>query len=76
MRASVMARLQLETDLRHAIDGGEFRNFYQPIVDLVSGEIVGFEALLRWQHPRRGMLGPEEFIPVAEETGLIRELGW
>jgi diguanylate cyclase (GGDEF)-like protein/PAS domain S-box-containing protein len=76
MRASVMARLQLETDLRHAIDGGEFRNFYQPIVNLVSGEIVGFEALLRWQHPRRGLLGPEEFIPVAEETGLIRELGW
>jgi diguanylate cyclase (GGDEF)-like protein/PAS domain S-box-containing protein len=76
MRASVMARLQLETDLRHALDREEFRNFYQPIVDLASGEIVGFEALLRWQHPTRGLLGPEEFIPVAEETGLIRELGW
>jgi diguanylate cyclase (GGDEF)-like protein/PAS domain S-box-containing protein len=76
MRASVMARLQLETDLRHALERGEFRNFYQPIVALVSGEIAGFEALLRWQHPTRGLLGPIEFIPVAEETGLIRELGW
>src|SRR5260221_6565784 len=76
MRASVMARLQLETDLRHALEREEFRNFYQPIVKLVSGEIVGFEALLRWQHPTRGLLGPDEFIPVAEETGLIRELGW
>jgi diguanylate cyclase (GGDEF)-like protein/PAS domain S-box-containing protein len=76
MRASVMARLQLETDLRHALERGEFRNFYQPIVALVSGEIAGLEALLRWQHPTRGLLGPSEFIPVAEETGLIRELGW
>jgi EAL domain-containing protein (putative c-di-GMP-specific phosphodiesterase class I) len=76
MRASVMARLQLEMDLRRAIERGEFTNFYQPIVFLASGEIVGFEALLRWQHPRRGQLGPEEFIAVAEETGLIRELGW
>jgi EAL domain-containing protein (putative c-di-GMP-specific phosphodiesterase class I) len=71
-----MARLQLETDLRHALERGEFRNFYQPIVALVSGEIAGFEALLRWQHPTRGLLGPSEFISVAEETGLIRELGW
>jgi diguanylate cyclase (GGDEF)-like protein/PAS domain S-box-containing protein len=76
MRASVMARLQLETDLRHALERGEFRNFYQPIVALSSGEIAGFEALLRWDHPTRGLLGPDEFIPVAEETGLIRELGW
>jgi diguanylate cyclase (GGDEF)-like protein/PAS domain S-box-containing protein len=76
MRASVMARLQLENDLRHALERGEFRNFYQPIVALVSGEIAGFEALLRWQHPTRGLLAPIEFIPVAEETGLIRELGW
>ncbi|MGH9542261.1 MAG: putative bifunctional diguanylate cyclase/phosphodiesterase [Terriglobales bacterium] len=76
MRADVIARLQLETDLRHALERGEFRNFYQPIVMLATGEIAGFEALLRWQHPTRGMLGPEEFIVAAEETGLIRELGW
>jgi diguanylate cyclase (GGDEF)-like protein/PAS domain S-box-containing protein len=76
MRATVMARLQLEMDLRRAIERKEFSNFYQPIVFLASGEIVGFEALLRWQHPTRGHLGPEEFIAVAEETGLIRDLGW
>jgi diguanylate cyclase (GGDEF)-like protein/PAS domain S-box-containing protein len=76
MRASVTNRLQLETDLRHGIERQEFRNFYQPIVSLQSGAIVGFEALLRWQHPTRGIVEPGEFIPVAEETGLIRELGW
>lgn len=76
MRASVIARLQLETDLRDAIERDEFRNYYQPIVSLESGRIIGFEALLRWQHPTRGLLKPSEFIPVAEETGMIRELGW
>src|SRR5258708_39594030 len=77
MRASVIARLQLETDLRQALERKEFRNFYQPIVDLASGEVVGFEALLRWHHPTPGLLGPEEFIPVAAENGLIRDLvGW
>ncbi len=76
MRASLVARLQVETDLRHALERNEFRNFYQPIVALDSGRIVGFEALLRWEHPSRGLIGPEHFIHIAEETGLIRELGW
>jgi diguanylate cyclase (GGDEF)-like protein/PAS domain S-box-containing protein len=76
MRASLVARLQIETDLRHGLERGEFRNFYQPIVALDSGRIVGFEALLRWEHPTRGLITPDEFIFVAEETGLIRELGW
>jgi diguanylate cyclase (GGDEF)-like protein/PAS domain S-box-containing protein len=76
MRASVMARLQLEMDLHRAIERNEFSNFYQPIISLASGEIVGFESLLRWHHPTRGQLGPEEFIAVADENGLIRELGW
>ena len=76
MRASVTHRLQLETDLRHAIDRQEFRNYYQPIISLQNGKIAGFEALLRWQHPTQGMIEPNEFIPIAEETGMIRELGW
>ena len=76
MRATITSRLQLETDLRHALHRKEFRNVYQPIVLLSTGQVAGFEALLRWQHPERGLLGPTEFIPVAEETGLIRELGW
>ncbi len=76
MRASVIARLQLETDLRSALEREEFRNFYQPIVSLGTGRITGFEALLRWQHPTRGLLQPLHFIPIAEETGIIREIGW
>jgi len=76
MRATISSRMQLETDLRHALERKEFRNVYQPIVLLATGQVAGFEALLRWQHPERGLLGPNEFIPVAEETGLIRELGW
>ncbi len=76
MRAGVVARLQLEMDLRRALEHQEFHNVYQPIVSLAAGQIVGFEALLRWQHPTRGLLGPEQFIAVAEETGLIRDLGW
>ena len=76
MRASVTQRLQLETDLRHAIDRQEFRNYYQPIISLQTGQIAGFEALLRWQHPTHGLVEPNDFIPIAEETGMIRELGW
>jgi diguanylate cyclase (GGDEF)-like protein/PAS domain S-box-containing protein len=76
MRASVIARLQLETDLRIAMEREEFQNFYQPIVSLDTGRITGFEALLRWKHPSRGLLQPSDFIPVAEEIGMIREIGW
>jgi EAL domain-containing protein (putative c-di-GMP-specific phosphodiesterase class I) len=71
MRAEVVARLQLENDLRRAVDRGELLLFYQPIVRLASREVAGFEALLRWQHPQRGLIAPGEFISIAEETGLI-----
>jgi diguanylate cyclase (GGDEF)-like protein/PAS domain S-box-containing protein len=70
MHANAVKRLQLETDLRRAIDSGEFHVYYQPIVSLRSGKIVGFEALSRWHHPR-GMVMPNDFIPVADETGII-----
>jgi diguanylate cyclase (GGDEF)-like protein/PAS domain S-box-containing protein len=71
MYAYALARLQLETDLRRAIDYNELCVYYQPIVALFSNQIVGFEALIRWQHPERGLINPADFIPVAEETGLI-----
>jgi diguanylate cyclase (GGDEF)-like protein/PAS domain S-box-containing protein len=71
MHARVVALLQLENDLRRAIERGEFCLHYQPIVALADGRVTGFEALVRWQHPERGLVLPGEFIPVAEETGLI-----
>jgi len=70
MYVTAVSRLQLETDLRRAIERHEFRVYYQPIVSLKIGRIIGFEALVRWQHPIRGLLPPEEFLPVVEETGL------
>ena len=76
MRDLITRRLEVENDLRRALERDEFRNYYQPIISLESGAIVGFEALLRWQHPTRGLVEPIEFIPVAEENGLIRDLGW
>ncbi|MBR0903000.1 EAL domain-containing protein [Bradyrhizobium liaoningense] len=75
MDASAKARLTMEQDLRQALVNGGFEIHYQPLVDLRSGEVSGCEALLRWRHPERGMVSPAEFIPVAEDTGLINELG-
>ncbi|HWM90382.1 MAG TPA: EAL domain-containing protein [Thermoanaerobaculia bacterium] len=75
MRARVTARLQVESDLRRAVERGQFELHYQPILSLASGVILGFEALARWRHPERGLLLPAEFIPVAEETGMILPLG-
>ena len=68
-------RLDLETDLRHAIDAGEIVVWYQPVMDLSTGELAEMEALARWQHPERGILPPSEFIDLAEESGLIVALG-
>jgi len=75
MGQSSHARLRIDTELRHAIQRGELRLYYQPIVELRSGAVIGVEALVRWQHPQRGLLAPAEFIDVAEHTGLVVEMG-
>jgi EAL domain-containing protein (putative c-di-GMP-specific phosphodiesterase class I) len=75
MRGRAVARMELESDLRQAIDEQEFVVFYQPEVSLSTRKAVGYEALVRWNHPRRGTVMPGEFLPVAEETGLIIPLG-
>jgi len=75
MDASAKARLAMEQDLRQAMAVGGFELHYQPVLDLISNEVTGCEALLRWRHPERGMVSPAEFIPVAEDTGLIDKLG-
>jgi diguanylate cyclase (GGDEF)-like protein/PAS domain S-box-containing protein len=75
MDAHVQARRRLETDLRKAIADEALEVYYQPCLGLQSGQITGCEALIRWRHPERGMISPAEFIPIAEDTGLINEIG-
>jgi diguanylate cyclase (GGDEF)-like protein/PAS domain S-box-containing protein len=74
MHQEALSRLQLETDFRLAVERSEFRLHYQPIIELATGRLVGAEALVRWQHPLRGLLPPAQFLAVAEETGLIVDM--
>ena len=74
MDLALQARAQLEADLRRAITNGEITPYYQPIVSLPEQELAGFEVLARWSHPTRGVIAPDDFIPTAEETGLISDL--
>jgi diguanylate cyclase (GGDEF)-like protein len=75
MNAMALKRLALETSMRRAIENGEFITYYQPVVNLASRAVVGFEALVRWQHPQMGLLLPGQFIGLAEDTGLILDIG-
>jgi diguanylate cyclase (GGDEF)-like protein/PAS domain S-box-containing protein len=75
MRERAVEELSIEQELQHGLERGELRLFYQPLVNLDNGEMVGAEALIRWEHPERGLLTPDKFLPVAEESGLIVQVG-
>src|SRR5258708_40359797 len=75
MRSKALERVSLESELQQALRLGQFELFYQPKVDTASGDIHSAEALIRWHHPQRGLIQPMEFIPLAEECGLIHEIG-
>jgi len=75
MNDTMLERLALESDLRNAVERGEFVLHYQPIIDVKSGQITAVEALIRWRHPQRGLVAPDDFIPFTEETGLIMQIG-
>ncbi|MGQ0561474.1 MAG: putative bifunctional diguanylate cyclase/phosphodiesterase [Gemmatimonadota bacterium] len=76
LHSQAVTQLQIESDLRRALQAREFALVYQPVIDIQQGTLAGFEAFLRWRHPSRGMVPPGEFIGVAEETGLILQIGW
>ncbi len=73
---AISSLLQMENDLRHALKKGELVVFYQPIVETTQGKVIGFESLVRWEHPKHGLILPDRFIHIAEETGLIKDLGY
>ena len=75
MRAGAMLRLEVERELRHALDRDELALHYQPVINLKTGDVTGLEALVRWQHPQRGLLDPAEFVSIAEDSGLIEPIG-
>ncbi|MDQ6646259.1 MAG: EAL domain-containing protein [Pseudomonadota bacterium] len=76
LRREALSLLDMESDLRHALNRNEFEPFYQPIVELADGRVVGYEALLRWHHPERGLLSPDDFLLIAEECGCAESIDW